>query len=152
MDASSVVFGATQVSKTGNISAILSKQGINRALFTLREAFSVIWSYFIFKVVSDHKELIRRVSNNSSKPPPQIEWGQNCHFYFRYKAGVGNVGRHPSPQSNKSDIPATILAEEHVKCIVAHSVPRTNTIEEINQAVDSDPHFPNCLKLFLLRN
>ncbi|XP_073509147.1 tumor necrosis factor alpha-induced protein 8-like protein 3 isoform X1 [Phyllobates terribilis] len=162
VDASPVGLGAilTQVSKAGNVSTIsyASKaltETEQRYSQTEREALAVVWGclhfhlYLMghkFTVISDHKPLIPLFNKHSSKPPPQLErWLlrlQNYQFRLRYEAGAGNpadyFSRHPTPQTTKDDIPATILAEEHINFIVAHSVPKAMTMEEIQQTVDSD--------------
>ncbi|XP_073520082.1 uncharacterized protein [Phyllobates terribilis] len=162
VDASPVGLGAilTQVSKAGNVSTIsyASKaltETEQRYSQTEREALAVVWGclhfhlYLMghkFTVISDHKPLIPLFNKHSSKPPPRLErWLlrlQNYQFRLRYEAGAGNpadyFSRHPTPQTTKDDIPATILAEEHINFIVAHSVPKAMTMEEIQQTVDSD--------------
>ena len=98
-----------------------------------------------FKVITDHKPLVRLLNNPSSKPSARIErWLldlQHYRFTVEYRSGPSNpadyASRHPigDPESPKYEVEA----EEHVAYVAKNAVPKAVTLTEIETAVAKDP-------------
>ena len=99
-----------------------------------------------FDVITDHKALESIFNNPKSKPPARIErWMmrlQPNNFKVIYKKGSLNesnyMSRHPvSRQHEISD--EGEIAEAYVNFIVNHAVPKSITLNEIQEETIKDP-------------
>ena len=94
-----------------------------------------------FDLFTDHKAL-EVIFTPTSKPPARIErWAlrlQQYDFTVRYRKGEGN----PADVLSRMQLPTSTskqnVADEYVNFIAAHAVPKSMTLQEIEQATPVD--------------
>ena len=119
---------------------------------TEREALGLVWGIerlhlFLygagnFDVFTDHKALETIFNNPVAKPPARIErWQlrlQNYSFTVKFKKGSDNpsdyMSRHPASHRPEQDT----IAEEYVNFITKNAVPKTMTLQEIEEETEKD--------------
>ena len=123
---------------------------------TEREALAVVYAcehfhlYLYghpFIVISDHKPLEGIYNNPGSRTSARIErWNlrlQSYDFTLRYKPGKSNpadfLSRHPVHSADTQSTHEAKVAEEYIKFVISHTVPKAMTLEEIIEATKSDP-------------
>ena len=126
------------------------------------EGLSLVWGieHFrlfllgsVFDVITDHQALEAIFNNPRSKPPARIErWMMRLQPYnFRviYKKGSTNeadyMSRHPT-SFTLQDTEEVKEAEAYVNYIVNHTVPKSMTVEQIQEATREDPTLQKVLE------
>lgn len=115
-----------------------------------KEALAVVWrcEHFHmhpigtkFDLFTDHKAL-EVIFTLTSKPPASIEhWAlqlQQYDFTVRYHKGEGNPAYALSWMPLPTSLCKQNVADEYVNFIVAHAVPKSMTLQEIEQATHVD--------------
>ena len=117
---------------------------------TEREALAIVWGveYFhlylfgsTFTLVTDHKPLEMILNNPYSKQPARIErWNLRLSQYsysVTYRPGKDNpadyLSRNPFASKLCDDI-----AENYVRFVIQHSLPRALTLDEVQRATSAD--------------
>ena len=94
-----------------------------------------------FDLFTDHKAL-EVIFTPTSKPPARIErWAlrlQQYDFTVRYRKGEGNPADVLSRMPLLTSTSKQNVADEYVNFTAAHAVPKSMTLQEIEQATQSD--------------
>ena len=94
-----------------------------------------------FDLFTDHKAL-EVIFTPTSKPPARIErWAlrlQQYDFSVRYRKGEGNPADVLSRMPLSSSTSKHNVADEYVNFIATHAVPKSMTLQEIEQATQID--------------
>ncbi|KAK7112338.1 hypothetical protein V1264_011807 [Littorina saxatilis] len=122
---------------------------------TEREALAVVWAcehfhlYLYgsqFTVISDHKPLEVIYNSPTSRTSARIErWNlrlQSYNFTLQYQPGSKNpadfLSRHPVQASDAQSTHASKVAEEYIRFLIDHTIPKAMTLAEVAAATSND--------------